>query len=82
MFNIDIGSPQRQEQRKDENKDNDKDKNKDKKNQRQYWMMDATHLSHLTTSLQSPTVVRRKYSVAGLPINCFNKGRVHSLINY
>ena len=28
--------------------------------------MDATHLSHLTTSLQSPTVVRRKYSVGGL----------------
>ena len=28
--------------------------------------MDSTHLSHLTTSLQSPTVVRRKYSVGGL----------------
>ena len=60
---IDIGSPQKQWH-------GQRQKQRQEQGQRQwqFWMMDATHLSHLTTSLQSPTVVRRKYSVGGLQI--------------
>ena len=42
--------------------------------------MDATHLSHLTTSLQSPTVVRRKYSVAGLQSSRFRTSQLFKIL--
>ena len=53
MFNIDIGSPQRQEQRKDENKDNDKDK--DKKNKKTKTILDDGCNSPVTSD-HIPTV--------------------------